>query len=283
MAEPGVRWPREKWISPSALRHYATCPRRVRLQYIDRLTGELGFRLFFSKGIIAHSILQHGARRLQLGHELPATEAIEQMARQRLPRQPIPSEAWESHVRDIVRWVAFGFSYLDLRAHIVRIERPDDRPFIGPRGVGRFTLCTRPDLILLRFGEAGVYAEFIDYKTGKRRDDPATPVLARFVFRELLKEHFTDATQARVIFTYLWLASREVQQYELTLDFCEAQFQTITASIQSLFDETAWEPRPSGGCNYCPYHGNACTAGMNWNVDAVTKGRGPSCEGRESD
>ncbi|MGB3304912.1 MAG: hypothetical protein WBA63_01925 [Thermomicrobiales bacterium] len=29
--------------------------------------------------------------------------------------------------------------------------------------------------------------------------------------------------------------------------------------IERLFTETELQPNPSFRCNYCPYHGNACT------------------------
>lgn len=33
----------------------------------------------------------------------------------------------------------------------------------------------------------------------------------------------------------------------------------ITGMIERLFTETELQPNPSFRCNYCPYHGNACT------------------------
>ena len=235
-----VLWPREKTLSPSLLQAYTRCPFQARLQYIEDVQGRRAFNLLLAKRSIAHAILLLGAQRWERAMAMPDAAEIERLVRQRLRRREFPSpEEWETHVAEVVRWVRYGLAYLDPTVRVLRAEKPGKRLDDSGAGAGRVTLMTRPDLVLLRHDESGFYAEFVDYKTGKPRDDFVTPVLTRFVFRELLKAHFPNPTPARVVFTYLWLNAREAQQIELTLNLCHDHLAQTRASIQALYGETS--------------------------------------------
>jgi hypothetical protein len=61
----GPRWPRDRWISPTALNTYRNCAYRVRLAHIDRVPELPGYHVFLRKGRIACNILRDIAHLLK--------------------------------------------------------------------------------------------------------------------------------------------------------------------------------------------------------------------------
>lgn len=260
-AADGPRWPVDSWISPTALHTYDQCPRRARFKYIDKVPEASSFNLFLLKGRIAHNLLQYSATRISRREPVHDGDRFLKMAIQRLPPREFPSsEAREAHALDIVRWVAYGLDYLDREAEYLAIERGNNRLLRVVAGVNHYTLNARPDVILLRTAPDGErYVEFIDYKTGKPRTDDVVPVVTRYVSREMLKRFVPDPTTTRMQFTYLWLDPREKQVVDLSIEFCELAWETVTEAIRSLADEREWPATPSMLCHYCAYNGHVCT------------------------
>lgn len=256
----GVRLPRDRNISPTLLHHYATCPYRVRLQYIDQVPQPRRYNHHLSQGRIAHDLLRHAALCIPRNQPLPAPDQLFAMANRRVPWKEFPSpETRLGYVEQIVRWVNYGVAHLDRDAEYLVIERFRSRPFAGGDPREPVTLLFRPDLVLLRGDIDGEFIEVIDYKTGTPRPDPDVPVIARFILRPLLAELSPEPSAVRVRFTYLWLEHQATDEYDLDVDFCHQHWPRITGTIERLFAETEWQPNPSFRCNYCPYHGNACT------------------------
>lgn len=255
-------WPVDRAISPTVLSRYCTCPREVRLRYIDQRTGRKEFSLQLTKGNVAHGILKHCADRIVRGLPPPGPPNFEDMASRRLHTWMFPSEETRRcEIADVVRWVHYGLECLDRNADYLLIERNATRSLVLPLYTGPNLLMARPDLILLHMEPDGEpFVEFIDYKTGKPRDDEVVPVFTRYVSRELLKRHLPNPTIARMQFTFLWLDARERQVIDLSLDYCEWAWESVKGQIEALLDEREWPERPSHLCNYCGYNGNACTA-----------------------
>lgn len=258
----GPAWPPDRWITPTALKQYGTCPRRVRLQYVDRRPEPPASNLFLTKGRIAHQILQQSARLIARRQPPLDPPALAEMASRRLHRSMFPSEeARQSELAEIVRWVRFGLEYLDRDAEYLLIERNATRPVALPSLPAPYTLMARPDLILLRTDQDGErFIEFIDYKTGKQRNDDVVPVLTRYVSRKLLSTVLPDPTTVRMRFTFLWLQDREADVIDLPLEYCEWSWESVTGVVAALVTERAWPEQPSHLCRYCPYMDNPCTA-----------------------
>jgi hypothetical protein len=267
VAEPEAgapRWPRDRWISPSTLKNYRTCPYRVRLQDVERVTPPFRYNLNLSKGRIAHLILKRIAD--ALARDRPVIDEAEMltMARRHLPPQVFPSgDEREAHAREIVRWARYGRSYLERLpdARYLNVEHNETREWAIYPGRAPYTIMARPDVVLLRADEDGTpLIEIIDYKTGKVRPEPEPPVLMRFVGRDLLATHAGRASDARVRFTYLWLNTAEQTRIDLTREHCNDHWISISRELQGLASETIWRLRPSMLCHYCPYYRNACPA-----------------------
>ncbi len=267
----GPLWPPDRWISPTVLRNYDMCPHRVRLAYIDAVPEPPGFNLFLSKGRIAHNLLQYSARRISHGQPVHDDGKFLEMAIQRLPPREFPSPAERhAHALEIVRWVRYGLDYLDRNAEYLAIERGNNRPLNVVPGLEPYGLRARPDLILLRTAADGErYVEFVDFKTGKPRDNDLVPVVTRYVSRAMLRRYVPDPTAPRMQFTFLWLDPREAQVIDLSVDFCETVWESATEAIRNLAAEREWAARPSILCRYCPYNDNACTA---WQRSAQESG-----------
>jgi len=262
----GPAWPPDRKISPTVLKHYGTCPRRVRLKYIECRPEPFTFNLHLIKGRVAHEILRQSAWLIAgdkpvLGDEKVHSK-VHSMVSQRFHSRDFPSiETMESHVADVVRWVRFGIESLDRDSEYLVIERANNRSVTLPAISLAPTLMARSDLILLRTESDGErVVEFIDYKTGKPGDDDIVPVFTRYIARALLKGHLPNPTIVPMQFTFLWLDARERQVIDLSLDYCEWAWASVKRQISALLDEREWPERPSYLCRYCPYNGNACTA-----------------------
>lgn len=259
--EPPPRWEPSRRIYPTHLKLYTECPYRVRLRYLEDVPEPRTFNLPYVKGQIAHQLLQNGAVRIQRGLNPPDPSSLRDTIQKRLRRDDFPSElTWQKDVDDLLQSVLFGLRYLAPDETFLKIEKGDKRESADPE-IGPFTLATRADLVLLREDEDGSYVEIVDYKTGRRWKDPRVPVISRFVFRDLLQEHFPNPSAARVMFTYLWLRSNEVESFDLDPAYCYDHWPEIRATMGALLTEREWPAQPSTGCRYCPYANGICPYG----------------------
>lgn len=248
---------RNRNVSPTLLKHYAQCPHRVRLQYIEHAPQPRQYDHFLSQGRIAHDLLRFGADRRKRGMPLPQSDLLFQMANPRVPASEFRrEETRHDFVEQIVRWVETGMSYLGDDVDILFIEKFQRRPF----GRSATTLLFKPDIVLRRQDRDGEFIQVIDYKTGNLFEDDVVPVIARFILKPLLRELYDDPSEARVCFTHVWLEHKEHRDRDLTVEFCDYHWPEITNTIERLFAETEWKPNPTQLCKYCPYNGNGCTA-----------------------
>jgi hypothetical protein len=152
----GPRWPRDRWISPTAFSTYWNCAYRVRLAHIDRVPEPPGYHVFLRKGRIAHNILRDIAHLLKSQYPIIEEDKILKRARLRLPPQVFPSEAErELHAKEIVRWVLYGSRYL---ARIpdptwLLIENNQTRRWAVYPERAPYTITARPDVVLQRTDE----------------------------------------------------------------------------------------------------------------------------------
>lgn len=259
--EAGPRWPRDRWISPTALAMYARCPKRIRLQHLDRVDPPWQFWPHLAKGRIAHLALKRIAHALATGREPIDAAEVARMARLHLPHQEFPSPAaYDASVADVERWVACGRRYIERNPAPawLLIEKNQHRPIRIYPGQSPYTLMARPDAVVQRTDADGSFIEVIDYKTGVVRPEPDPPVLTRYVARDLLQRLYGDPSAAQVRFTYLWLDHAERTEIDLSVEHCTDAWPHITRQIRALASETAWPARPSVLCRYCPYHRNIC-------------------------
>ena len=147
----GPAWPSDRCITPTALHHFGTCPRRVRLQYIDCRPEPFTFNLHLNKGRVAHEILRQSAWLIARHKPVLGDEKLLSMVAQRFHPRDFPSiETMESHIADVVRWVRFGIDYLSRDSEYLVIERANNRTVTLPAISLVPTLMARSDLILLR-------------------------------------------------------------------------------------------------------------------------------------
>ncbi len=262
VSEPAASWPPDRWISPSALKSFNTCPYRVRLQYLDQVPKPPIFNLFLTMGNIAHQLLAQSATLISRGQPVLPEETLFEMAFRRLPPWQFPTEvAREGHTRDILRWVLYGIGHLDRDADYLKIERMGHREVAWQPDGMRLTVVTKPDVVLLRTDDDGErFVEIIDYKTGSRRIDDIPPVVMRYVLKDVFKAIVPDPSQLRMVFTYLWLDSGMRDEIPLTLEYSEAAWAAVVENIERLMNEREWPAQPSFLCNYCPYKGAPCMA-----------------------
>jgi len=262
-------WSEDRIISPTALKQFNTCPHRVRLRYIDRLEEPRQFNVNLSKGRMTHDFLSLAAKRISQGMAEFDAQWVYDQAVRRLPPQEFPStEARASHARDVTGWVSWALGRIDRTATILRIEKGERREAPGLPPGAPLKVYARPDLVLLRTLDDGKpLVEFIDYKTGKQRDDDLVPVLMRYVFTGFLKQYLPDTTHARMRFTWYWLEEREATRRDLDLDYSMEKLALARENIARLLAEREWRAQPSHLCHWCPFKDNPCTAFANASYD----------------
>jgi len=234
----------------------------VRLRYLEKVPEPKAFSVHLSKGQITHDLLAISAKRIVKGDGDFSDDWLYENAYRRLPRREFPSdEARTGHARNIADWVGWVLRYLDRTAVYLRIEKGDRRDLAwGPAGA-RVTLVTRPDLVLLRTNGAGEpFIDFIDYKTGKQQADNLVPIFMRYALTTYLRTVVPDTQAIRMQFTWLWLESGEAEVTDLSLESSLAAWAGLRDNLDRLMAEREWPAQPSYGCNYCPYHRNACHA-----------------------
>ena len=266
-------WAEDRIISPTALKQFNACPQRARFRYIDRLEEPRQFNVNLSKGRMTHDFLALAARQIKQGQAEFGEAWVYDQAVRRLPAQEFPSAAARaSHARDVAGWVSWALGRLDRTATILRIEKGERREAPGLPPGAPLKVYARPDLVLLRTLDDGApLVEFIDYKTGKEREDHLVPVLMRYVFTGFLKQYLPDTTHARMRFTWYWVEGRQATRRELDLDYSLEKLALARENIARLLAEREWRAQPSHLCHWCPFKGNPCTAFATASNDAVTE------------
>lgn len=268
--DPEAGWLSEKVISPTALKRYEQCPQRVRLRYIDGVLEPKSFNVDLAKGQITHELLAASLRRIRQGDLELGQEWCFRQVERRLPPWEFPSHAArEGHAQEVARWVTWGLNQLDRTATILRIEKGESREAPGQPAGSPLRVYTRPDLVLLHTDDDEPLVEFIDFKTGREREDHLVPVMMGYVFTDALPRDVPPASEFRMRFTWYWLAAREATHVDLTVDYSAEKLAGVEAMIQRLLAEREWAPRPSHLCNWCPYRGNPCSAYADAANDAV--------------
>lgn len=259
---PAPRWPHDRWISPTVLKSYRDCARQVRLKHIDRLPETPVTRIDYTKGNATHIALKQAAERLRRGEEPLSDEQVLDKVRRDLPRSGFPSdEEWESHVRDVMRWVRRGRHYIRRPTIVdwVQVERPLKRSWKLFHNAPPVTISARPDVIVLHDDDGELWVEIIDYKTGSKWFDEMPALVLRLVARELLDGLVGNVDDVRVRFTYLWLEHADADSIDLTAEYIDYYWRDIENSMRALAREAEWAPNPSPRCHYCPYFETTCT------------------------
>jgi hypothetical protein len=274
-------WPVTRYLSPSSLNGYTTCPHRIRLQHVDQMPGRQEWSLILEEGKVAHSILADAAKRLRARVPFRTGDDMLAWVRRALPPHRFPSTAaQEASVRKVLRWVDAGLTHLDPGAQILNIENPRSRTFRIESVNARLTISTRPDLILLRTDDEGKpFVDIIDYKTGSVWVDTIAPITMRFVFKELLQKISPDTLNLPVRFTYIFLEHNETEVIPLTPEYCESAWNDVLALAEHLVHEREWPARPSNFCHYCQYHEWHCNAAREQEThdgSHLPEGQGPS-------
>ncbi len=259
----GIRPPAPKLARryPSQLELFQQCRRRFFLKVVERRPVDEPFSPALHKGKVAHEVLKACGIELRDTVSLPAD--LRALVAPRIPRGEYPSDAaWETDVAEVVEWVKYGLSYIDPYATILGVELFRDRSYRPDESAMPVPLGAVIDLVLLRTDTNGDrYIEIIDYKTGKNLDQSAfAPVIARFVLKPLIAEHFPGKEFAPAVYTELYLSKKVPRSRELTLPACLEEWGRVTQTMAEIQAEQAWEPTPSPLCQWCPFNGNGCWA-----------------------
>lgn len=258
-----VQFPTRQLHYPSQLKLFRECRRRYHLKVVERHRVDEPFSPSLEKGKVAHAVLKICADGLMRERpHLPANLA--DLVAPRLPRDAYPSDAsWRHDTAEVINWVKYALSYLDARGEILGAELFLNRHFPSEEGHRGFSVGTVLDLVLLRHDDDGPYIEVIDYKSGRSgRDDPLSPVIARFVLKRLIKRHLPDGGFGRVVYTELYLAEKVPRPLELDLPLCMERWEEIKCLLAEIEAEKAFPPSPSPLCGFCPFNGNGCLAAV---------------------
>ena len=262
-AEPtadGPLWPRTKAIYPTSLRRYLECPHRVRLEYIDKVPIEPpAWDPVLEKGNAVHQIMETIGGHIRRNRPIP--DYIRKRAETLLPASEYAFEALRRHdVEDVLAWSRFALRYLRRQpTRVLLIEHYKPQKLLGER-FNQVQVGAKADIVVRREDQHGPYIEIIDYKTGRNREFLIhTPILSRIALRDIIKTQLPGSRFPRSIFTYLWLASGEIDQIVLDEEYLLHQWEEVGSQLDALLAEEIWPPQPSPRCRWCPYYRHACT------------------------
>lgn len=254
--EPGPRWSRRQGIFPSHLRAWLECPRRCRLEYIERRPKRQLLQAAMEKGNAVHKIMEACASRLRAGRR--ADIDARAIAERCLPRHQYAQFAQrEADIEDVLTWSRAAWRYLASgEATILAVEQRHTWAW-SQRGL---IFGAKADLVRVRRDAGGDYLEVLDYKSGRAEQSYPylPPLLTRLALSNLLRHRFGHLNQPRVTFTYLWLQTGEIESIEVDRAWLTEHWSTVHGQISGLLSEERWPARPSHLCYFCPYYQTLC-------------------------
>ena len=257
--EPGPRWPRRQGIFPSHLRAFLECPHRCRLEHVERRPKRPLWQASMEKGNAVHKIMEACASRLRAGRR--ADIDARAIAERCLPRHQYAQLARrEADIEDVLTWSRGAWRYLAAgETTILAVEQR--HTWAWPRSnLGELTFGAKADLVRLRGAAGGEYLEILDYKTGRAQQSYPylPPLLTRLALSNLLRHRFGQQEQPRVVFTYLWLQTGEVDSITVDRAWLTEHWATVHGQIDGLLSEERWPERPSHLCYFCPFYQTLC-------------------------
>lgn len=278
---PGPRWNRNKGIYPTSLRRYLECPRRCRLEYIDRIRYERPWDRAMEVGNALHELMERIGNTLQRRQAPPPTETYRQWVETLLPeREYDDPQVRAADIDDILLWGAVGEAYInDGETQVLIVEHYDPRRWDDPGELGSVMLGAKADLVVRRHDADGPYLEIIDYKTGRNRDHTEfTPLLSCIALKRRIDAALRGQAEPRVVFSYLWLRDGEVDRRWQTRAEMLHRWGDLRPILMRMVHEEAWPMRPNPRiCTSCPYLNRECfpyhASGDPTGVDVSEHGR----------
>jgi PD-(D/E)XK nuclease superfamily protein len=288
-----------KPLYPSHLKQFLDCRRSYELRHVERFKVEEASSIALVKGNVTHAVLELCMNDLVHRRALPVPARIKSAVESRLPASSFDSHGgWQNAVDEIVAWVKFGCSYVPANAKLVAIEHFGRRMFRSDSD--SFTLGAKTDLVLLHPDclthrgwsenpqptdvplnggptnrilhidaalcteeDIGPWFEIVDWKTGKGGyENPFSPVMARFVLKQIIAQYSSDSSRSRVVHTLVYLNEQRYERTLLDLQSLEGQWREVLQIVEEIQTTSEFWPNPGPQCHFCPFNGNGCDAGL---------------------
>lgn len=257
----GPAWLASRAVYPTHLRRYLECPRRCRLEYVDRVPiPDPAWDPVLEKGNVLHKLMERHAWALWKRGQTSVD--AQSFIAYKLPTVRYPTLEQRDHdIRQVLEWSRGALAYLTVEAtEFLCVEFYKPRVWERSSHPTPLRIGAKADVVVKRHDRIGPYIEIIDYKTGKNREFTGhTPLLSRIALRDLMLLHLPGGDCPRSIFTYLWLESGEIQRIELEWSYLLEQWKVVGKQINDLLAERTWPMRPSRRCRWCPYLNVACS------------------------
>lgn len=255
------RWPSGIVMSPSSLKAFSQCHYRNKLRYLQNIPAPDKWIRAFAMGNAAHDALRTIANQMRAEAPVLTDEQITRGAGMKLPIPEYPSDAARNaDIELVLRWVRRGERYLqslDVQEYLL-IESQEYREIALPPNNAAYRLTAKPDLIVRRKNDDGEFIHIIDWKTGKPFPEIDVPVIMRYVSRDKLQQWTGNASNAEVKFSWYWLDHSQADDFDASVENCNAAWPGIVEQMQAMATETEWKATPGWYCNYCPYYQNYC-------------------------
>ena len=262
---PVPRWDRERPIYPTYLRCYLDCPRRFRLQYLDRIPVEKTWQRPLEIGDALHKAMEFVADAIRRGQRLPDAHVLRTVVERILPEAEYDDPRQrDDDIAQVMGWIDRGTRYITHgNPDILRLEEASQRKWNDPSSGGPMAFGAKADLLLRRRSRRGSYLEIIDYKTGYSRDHTwYPPILTRIALKSRIDAAMQSHTEREVRFTYLWFNRDKKESIVFTRERMNDDWRELHQVMTRLLEETSWPMQPSDRvCVYCPYHQTYCHPG----------------------
>ncbi len=259
---PGPRWDRKRAIYPTSLQRYLECPRRCRLEYVERVKYTRRWSRPLQVGNALHEVMERIANTLH-GHQPPVSAtAVRAWLDTLLPAQEYADQ--HERVADIDRvleWAERGRRYITHgNPTILRVEKHYPRNWSEPGALGKVQLGAKADLVIRRKDRKGRYVEIVDYKTGHSRSlSRFTPILSAIALKPRIAAALPEQSEPRVVFSYLRFAHGERDRIALTRERKQGDWDELRPLLIRMVNDESWPMHPAPQrCSHCPYFNRAC-------------------------
>lgn len=245
---PGPRWNRSRGIYPTALRRYLECPRRCRLEYIDKIPCERPWDLAMEVGNALHKVMERIGNILRNGKAPPPTASYLRWIERLLPADRYDDpRARAVDIDDVMEWAAVCETYInDGRTEVLIVEHYTPRRWDDPGSLGSVLLGAKADVVVRRHDQQGPYIEIIDYKTGHNRDHTQfTPLLSCIALKKRIQAVLPDQRTPRIAFSYLWLRDGDIDTRWQTRGEMGDRWRELHDVLLRMVSEERWPMQPN--------------------------------------
>lgn len=243
---------------PKRLSTFERCPEQFYFEFVDKRPKPImPYDAPQERGRVIHTILSGIASEFRKTTVLPSN--VMGRASAALDRKHYSTDdEWQNDVEIIANGVAFGLNVFDDKVQILASESYLEYPHEQDDECPSFVLGAKPDLVMLRCDEDGLYFfDIVDFKSGKGYSDSIQEIATRIVVKRNSKRFQAPFNYIRT--TIVRTEAAATDSKVLDPEDCQYRWQLIKKLVNEIAQTYDWKPKKNWSCRTCPYRACGCT------------------------